>query len=302
MIDDKLRTLLAIMRLGSYTRAAEALSLSQPAVSYHIRQLEEENDIKIFFQYKKSPVLTPEGEVLVKYARRLDNIAQNAKRALLDCKQSLRHFTVGLTPTVGESLVSRVFAAYCNEHEHTHISILTDTIESLYEKLKSYELDWAIVEGSMPVKHCRTMLLDMDYLSLAVSPAHPFARLRSVTLSQLRSERLILRSENAGTRRLFEAILSKHQSTIRDFNVILEIDSVGVIKELVESNLGVTIMAYSAFRAEEAAGVLIPVPIDDVKMVREINIVCQDDFGHDEVLSEIKRLYAARPNGVETRF
>lgn len=293
MIDPKLKTLLAVVRTGNFTRAAEALSLSQPAISYHIRQLEEEYAVKIFFHNKKALALTPEGEILVKYAKRLDNISENARRALEDCKQSLRHFSVGITQSVGESLVSRVFADYCLEHPHTHISILTDTIENLYDRLVSYELDWAIVEGGMPLKHCRMELLDMDYLCLVVSPEHPFAASPAITLSQLKQERMILRLENAGTRRLFESSLARHQETIRNFNVMLELNNINTIKELVEANLGVTIMAHSACREEEASGRLVVVPIEGVKMIREVNIVCQDDFKHTEVLAEIRRLYNA---------
>ena len=291
MIDDKLKTLLTIVRTGGFTKAAEARSLSQPAVSYHIRQLEEENHIKIFYDNKKTPVLTPEGEVLVKYAQRLDNLSQTARQALIDVKRSLRHFTVGITATVGESLVARVFAAYCGSHPATRVSIVTAPADDLYEKLLSYELDLAIVEGSVPLKRCKTTLLDMDYLSLIVAPEHPFAREKSVTLEQLKKERLIMRPEGADTRKMFESSLIRHQSNLRDFNIILEIDNPNVIKDLVVSNLGVSVMAHSAFRTEEAAGRLVSLPIADIKMVREINILYQDDFGHTEVVEEIKRIY-----------
>lgn len=294
MIDPKLKTLLAVMQSGSFTRAAEQLSLSQPAVSYHIRQLEEEYGIKLFFPGKKPLVPTPEGEVMIKYARRLAAISENAVRALEDVRESLRHYTVGITQSVGESMVARVFADYCTVHPHTRISILTDTIENLYDGLRSYELDFAIVEGSIPDKHSRVELLDMDYLCLVVSPAHPFAQQPSVTLAQLKGERMILRLETAGTRKLFEGSLSRHQENIHNFNVMLEIDNVNTIKELVAQNVGVTIMAHTACREEEAAGQLCIVPIDGVKMVREVNIVCRDDFSHGEVLAEIRRIYNSR--------
>lgn len=294
MIDAKLKTLLAVMQEGNFTKAAQVLSLSQPAISYHVRQLEEEYDIKLFFHNKKALVLTPEGEVLVKYARRLENIAESGRRAIDDCRRQLRHFAVGITQSVGESFVSRVFADYCTAHPHTRISILTGTIEKLYDKLQSYELDWAIVEGNIPLKHCRLELLDMDYLCLVVSPSHPFASMQAVTLEQLKRERMILRLEQAGTRRLFESSLLRHQENIHNFNVMLEIDNINTIKELVASNLGVTIMAHSACREEEASGTLSIVPIEGVKMVREVNMICQEDFTHTEVLADIRRLYNAR--------
>ena len=203
MIDNKLKTLLAVVRAGRIPHAAAALNLTQPAVSYHIKQLEEELGITVLRHgYKRAPVLTPEGEVLVKYARRLMNISENALRALDECHRSIRHFNVGITPTVGESLVPRVFAQYCSEHSHAYISIVADDIEKIYDKLLNYELDWAIVDGAIPERRLRTILLDTDYLSLIVAPEHEFVHRRSVSLDMLKSERMILRSETAGTRRM----------------------------------------------------------------------------------------------------
>lgn len=293
MIDQKLKTLLSVVREGSYTRAADMLSLSQPAVSYHIRQLEEDNEIKIFYHNRKKLTLTPEGEVLVKYAKRLESISENARRALLDTKQNLRHFTVGITPTCGETLVARVFTSYCEAHPHTNISIATDTLNQLCDRLASYELDFAIVEGSVSLKHCHTELLDLDYLCLVMSPKHRLAARSAVTLEELRAESLILRREEAGTRRLFESSLTGHRENIRNFDVRLEMDNINTIKELVASNLGVTVIAHSACREETADGRLVAVPIEGMKMIREINIVYQDDFNHPEVLADIKKIYAS---------
>ena len=293
LVDVKLLTLLCVLKEGSYTAAAEALALSQPAVSYHIHQLEQEFHIKIFYRNPKKLTLTPEGKVLVKYAKRLVNISEAARRALVEAGQQLRHFTVGLTPTCGEALVGRVFTAYCNAHPHTSISLVTDSLDKLCDKLSSYALDFAIVEGTVSLKHCHTELMDMDYLCVVMSPEHRLAGHSSITLDELKKESLILRREEAGTRRLFESVLTGHLESIRNFDVRLEMDNIATIKELVAENLGVTIMAHSACREELAAGRLVAVRIEGIRMIREINILCRDDFDHPELLEEIKKIYAS---------
>lgn len=291
MIDPKVKTLLTVIKEGSYTKAGEVLALSQPAVSYHIRQLEAENDIKIFYHSQKKLTLTPEGEVLVKYARRLENISESARRALADVRQQLRHFTVGITPSCGEALIGRVFTSYCAAHTHTNISIATDTLEALIDRLASYELDFAIVEGAANLKHCHTELLDLDYLCVVMSPKHRLAKRSAITLEELKRESLILRREEAGTRRLFESSLTGRMENIRNFAVRLEMDNINAIKELVAANMGVTVIAHSACREEAARGTLVCLPVEGMRMIREINIVCQDDFNHPEVLEEIRRIY-----------
>ena len=153
------------------------------------------------------------------------------------------------------------------------------------------ELDFAIVDGSVSLKHCHTELLDLDYLCVVMSPQHKLAGRTAITLEELKVESLILRREDAGTRRLFESSLTGHMENIRNFDVRLEMDNINAIKELVAANLGVTIIAHSACREEAADGRLVAVPVEGMRMVREINVVYQDDFNHPEVLEEIRRIY-----------
>ena len=291
MVDSKIVTLLTVANIGSYTKAAAALSLSQPAVSHHIRQLEEEFGITIFYKDKKSLKTTPEGEILIKFARRAVALSSNVRKAIEDSKRSVRTLSIGTTPTAEENLVMHIFAAYCNAHPGVHINIVTDTIQKLDLMLKAYEVDLAIVEGNLADDRYVSVLLDTDYLCLAVSPKHPFARRKSVTLSDMMRENFILRQPGAGTRIQFENNLLRHGESIKNFNVIMELDNVAIIKELVASNLGITIISKKACRAEFARGKLVGVPIENFSMTREINIVCQHDFNHPEILEEIRRTY-----------
>ena len=140
MFDAKIETLLEVISAGSYTRAAQRLSLTQPAVSHHMRQLEQEFGIHIFYKDKKELRLTPEGEILVKYARRALAVYRNARQAIEDSRICMSHIGVGITHTVGESCVPQVLAEYCNQTPGVHINIVTDTIKNLYDMMRSYEL------------------------------------------------------------------------------------------------------------------------------------------------------------------
>ena len=146
MIDAKIRTLLAVAGSGSYTRAAEQLCLTQPAVSHHIHQLEEEYGIKIFFRDKKALHVTDEGAVLIKYARRAAGISNMARQAIEDIQRQVTHLNIGMTQTVGENTMPQVIGLYCEEHPHVRINICTDTINNIYTMIKSYELDIGIVK------------------------------------------------------------------------------------------------------------------------------------------------------------
>ena len=240
MFDAKIETLLEVISAGSYTRAAQRLSLTQPAVSHHMRQLEQEFGIHIFYKDKKELRLTPEGEILVKYARRALAVYRNARQAIEDSRICMSHIGVGITHTVGESCVPQVLAEYCNQTPGVHINIVTDTIKNLYDMMRSYELDVAIVDGQFPASGYTEVLLDTDYLCLVVSPIHPLARRASVAIGALQGERFIMRPKGAGTRSMFESYLSECGADIRDFNIIIEMDRVATITELVAPDLGIS--------------------------------------------------------------
>lgn len=291
MVDAKLQTLLTVIDTQSFTKAAQKLALSQPAVSHHMRLLEEEFGVRIFFKDKKELKLTPEGEILAQYARRAVVLEANAHQEIADSRREIKHLNIGITPTSGENRVPQVLATYCGQHPHTHINIVTGTIKKLYEKLKDYELDLAIVEGSIPGENLTKVLLDTDYLCLIVSPEHPLAHCSSVSMGQLRGEKFILRTTQAGTRQLFENFLISRGDHIKNYNIMMEIDNVSTIKELVSLDLGVSIIGHSACKEEERNGSLKVIALENSSMMREISIVHHKDFIHTDVLEDIRQIY-----------
>ncbi len=291
MIDPKVRTLIRVVEEGGFTRAANTLHLTQPAVSHHIRQLEMEYGLHIFRQDKKELSLTPEGEVLLKYARRMIAVERAARQAIEDSRRSLRHLSVGLTPTAGENRMPQVLALYCHEHPQIHINIVTDTINNLYQRMEMYELELAVVEGALPGEKFNSILLDTDHLCVITAPQHPFARRQSIQPAELKGERLILRSAKAGTRTLFDGYLQSCGESVQNFNVMMELDNVAMIKDLVSQNLGVSVIAKSACREEVRAGRLAAVPIENASMSRDIRLIYHSDFGHPDVLEELREIY-----------
>ena len=152
------------------------------------------------------------------------------------------------------------------------------------------------IDGNYSDDNFLSVLLDVDYLCLAVATTHPFARLNSVSLGQLKKEPFILRPVKSNSRTLFENHLISRGENIDSFNVIMEVDSITTIKELVARGLGVTIIAYSAVKADVMKGNLSVIPVENLSMPREINLVYHKDFEHKEILNEIYRIYQEEKN------
>ncbi len=291
MIDQKLYTLLAVVELGNYTRAAEHLSLTQPAVTQHMKQLERELNIKIINRAGNAVRLTDEGSMVVQYARRNIALYERMKQDILNERNHKKRFTVGITHTAESNAVAEVLGKYSAKNPGTSIIIITNTINNLYEMLKNYELDLAVVEGKVQDDSINSVLLDTDSLVLVVSNNHPLVKKRMVTINELKKEPLILRRPSSGTRNLFTAHIESHNMSLDDFNLILEVDNIATIKDLIRRDIGVSILSRSVCLDELKKGKITVLPIENLSMIREINILYHKDFKYIDILQSIMMEY-----------
>jgi DNA-binding transcriptional LysR family regulator len=287
MVDAKLYSLLAVAKHGNYTRAAKQLSLTQPAVTQHIKQLENQLGIKIFNRTGRLIKPTNEGAIAISYARRSIALFENLKQSILDENRCIQRLTVGITHTAESNAVAEVLGKYSAENKGTSITIITGAINNLYEMLINYEIDLAVVDGKIQNNAVNSLLLDTDSLVLVVSNNHPLAKQSMVTIEQLKEQPLILRRPPSGTRNLFIAHLESNNLSLDEFNLILEVDNVATIKDLIRRDIGVSILSRSVCLDELKKGKITVLPIENHSMIREINILYHSDFKHTQVLHSI---------------
>ncbi len=291
MIDTKIVSLLKVVETGNYTYASRELNLSQPAISQHIKGLEEEFGIKLFERVNKKLMLTREGEILVNYARRMQALDNQLKRDLSSGLTDALSLSIGITHSIESSIVSEALAEYASRHKGITITLITDTANGLKEKLRSFEIDFAITDSKIFDTSFKSKLLDTDNLTLILAPEHRLADKDLVCISDVMEENLILRLPHSGTRDLFIAALASQNISLDEFNVILEIDSVATIKDLVRHGYGVSVLSRSACMDEIRKKKIISHPIQNLNMSREINFVYSETFNREDVLKEIHDIY-----------
>jgi len=291
LIDAKVDTLLAVAEKKSFTKAAAELSLTQPAVSHQIIQLEKEIGAKIFLRGKNELQLTAEGKIILKYARRMKAIYENLREEVAESKKHLTRLRVGITHTSESNEVAEALARYSNENPGIAITIITDTTKNLYDMLDSYEIDLSIVDERPSNQEFHSLMLDTDYLVCVMSCDNPLAKKSMVTLNDLRREKLILRLPKSETRNLFKSHLQSINESLENFNVILEVDNIATIKDCIRKDLGISILAKSACMDELRKGKIAVRPIENLSMARETNIVYHKDFAYTDILQGILKIY-----------
>lgn len=291
-MDTKLLTFIEVCRTRNFTNAAKNLNLTQPAVSQHIKLLEAEYDTKLFIRTDNELLLSDEGNIMLKYAKRIQSLYSDLERKIIDCKRYTRSLIIGITHTAESNLTPEILANFSLKNSGTHIKIISDTIRKLYDKLNNYQIDLAVIEGKITNKKYSSIVLGSDTLCLVVSPLNQLAKKKIVTIKDLKKENLIIRDTESGTTALFINELNKLDLSLNDFNISMEIDNVSSIKDLVMKNLGVSILPRSACLKEIREKSLISLPIENLNMVRETNLVYIKDNIEKETLEKLVDAYS----------
>lgn len=291
MLSTRTKTLIAVADYRNFTKAASALCLTQPAVSHHISQLEDELGVSLFIRKKNGLELTPEGEIVVRYARRMNVQYNKLRKELTDIEKQPAKLCVGITHTAESNLTTEALARCSSEADGFSIMVVTDTINNLYNRLENYELDLAIVEGTGSPQSFSSLVLNTDFLVCVMSSENHLSGNAMITLSELRNEPMILRLPSSATRIQFDSELRNLGDAPENYNIILEVDNIATIKDLVKKNLGISVLPQSACQKEIRKGNLIALPIENLSMARETRIVYNKDFSRMDILQTITAAY-----------
>ena len=287
MIDSKLITLITVAEQKSFTKAAEVLSLTQPAISHHISLLEGEYNTSLLIRGKNEITLTPQGEIVLRYAKRIQAIYDQLDADLKKPAKPSRHLKVGMTHTSENNIVAENLAKYGLLFKDFTITVFSDTITNLYTMLENFEIDLAVVEGPVYSKDFKTVTLAKDRLSCIMSPNNPLARYDVVPLKELKLQPLLLRLPKSATRNQFEISLSSINETIRNFSILLEIDNISTIKGLIRGGYGVSVLPVSSCHDELKNQSLVERPIEKLTMIRNTSAIYQPENDHAEIIGEL---------------
>jgi DNA-binding transcriptional LysR family regulator len=187
--------------------------------------------------------------------------------------------------------ISEVLARYAGNHNGATITLETDTLGGLRERVHNYELDFAIIDNDIRDNGITTMLMDTDEMVLVVPPDHPLARLESVTIDDIRSENIILWMPDPGSRDLVRASVKEKGINEDDLNIILEVENLSTVKDLISHGFGVSILLKSVCISEIRRKKLTALPFKNLNLSRNINFIYSKDFPDLQILEGIAEVY-----------
>ncbi len=192
----QLRYVVAVARAGNFSRAAEQCHVAQPSLSQQIQKLEEELGERLFDRLKREARPTAQGEVFLRRAVRILEEVDAAKREAADAQDLLNGtLTVGVLPTIAPYVLPKVMAEFTAKFPGVELVVQEDTTARLLRLAHSYEIDFALASLPIPDERLTVQELFAEELLLALPPGHALTRKRTVTVADLKGERLIVMKE-----------------------------------------------------------------------------------------------------------
>jgi LysR family transcriptional regulator, low CO2-responsive transcriptional regulator len=267
----QLRTFRAVAEQLSFSAAAHELSISQPSVSYQVKELEAALGLPLLDRLGKRVRLTEAGQVLYEYARRTLALLDEAALAMEQMRGVERGtLRVGASTTVGIYVIPLALGAYKKRHPNLAVSLEIGSRDALQDRLKQGALDLAVLSPPVADPDLASTPFMEDELVMVVPVGHPLAGRRRLTLRDFVSESFLMREVGSGTRLAVELAARRAGVTL---HVGMELGSNGAIKHAVEAGLGVAVLSRHAVELERKGGGLVVVDIEGFPIRRPWSIV-----------------------------
>ena len=238
----------AVAEAGSFSRAAEHLLISQPAVSQQVAELEKHVGIPLLDRLPRGVQVTPAGAELLAYAQRIAALETAAFKAMQDASALKRgRLAVGASTTIGVYLLPKLLAQFRSRHPNITPYVQIDNTTIIQQSLLDGSLHLALTEGFAEHELLQARTFYNDELAPIVPMEHSFARRESITLAEMAKQPLILRERGSGTRAVVERAAAKRNITLTP---LLEISQTQAIKNLVAAGVGCAIVSKLALSNE----------------------------------------------------
>jgi len=263
-----------IVELKSFSKAAEAVYLTQPTVSGHIKVLEEFVGVKLLDRLGREVLPTKAGELLYGYAKQILALRNQAIQALEEYKGSLKgHLVIGGSTIPGEYVLPALLATF--KARYPEISITLKIADS--REIVRGVLEGTVELGAVGAKFDDGQLIYLklleDELVLALPPGHAWASKPVVALEELVEQPMILREVGSGSRKVFEEALHAARLNSSALAVVAELGSTEAVRQAVKSGAGISVISLRAIQEDLERGALRTVPLEGIRLTRDFYLV-----------------------------
>ncbi|MEK7361474.1 MAG: LysR family transcriptional regulator [Pseudomonadota bacterium] len=273
MADRRLQVFHAVAKQSSFTKAAETLFMTQPAVTFQIKQLEEHFNTRLFDRGHGKISLTPAGDVVLDYAERILSLSAELDTRISELTGEIQGLLlIGASMTIAEFMLPRVLGEFKSAYPGVKARLTVANSETIEHGVAAHSLDIGLIEAPSHLPSLSTEECCEDELQVVCSPSHPLAKLKTATPKQLLQHAYISREPGSGTREVTDNYFRQAGIAPEDVNSVMELGSPDAIKGVVETGLGFAIMSKVIVAKERQLGVLVTLPLAP-RLTRTLSLV-----------------------------
>ncbi|MCY9514573.1 LysR substrate-binding domain-containing protein [Paenibacillus apiarius] len=272
MMVDTLKVYVTVVEQSNFSRAAKMLNLSQPGVSLHIRNLENEFGVKLIHRSSKHVKMTEAGEILYERAKQMLSLFDAAKEEIHLLRDEVTgSLKIGASYTIGEYILPRLIAEFAQQYPQVDVHATIANTEDIAQAVRTNELDIGLVEGKVDYADIQVKHPFMeDEMVLVVPPDHPLSSARGADAAMLQHQVWILRENGSGTRSYCDQFIKDLGLAVKRIFVF---NSNQGVKEAVMAGLGAALLSRWVIRKELEAGELCSIQVKGARITRQFFIL-----------------------------
>ena len=273
MADRRLQVFYTVAKQLSFTKAAELLFMTQPAVTFQVKQLEEHFNTRLFDRSHSKITLTPAGEMTLQYADRILNLTAEMETRLGEMMgQVSGTLLLGASTTIAEYLLPRILGEFKTLYPQVHTRLMVANSETIETKVAEHSLDVGLIEAPSHHPQLDSEICCEDELMVICPPGHELAGFESVVPEQMLPFPYISRESGSGTREVVDDYFRHSGVLPEDLHLVMELGSPEAIKGAVETGMGIAVLSNATVKKEIRLGDLVAVPMRP-RLIRPLSLV-----------------------------
>lgn len=263
MSDRRLQVFQTVARLLSFTKAAEALHMTQPAVTFQVRQLEAHFDTRLFDRTHNRISLTEVGQRVYEYAERISRLYEEMDGAVRELTGDAGGtLLIGASYTIAEYMLPALLGGFKTSHPEVGIRLRVSNTEAVVAMVEDNEVDLGVVEAPVPNRGLVVELCRVDELVAVTAPGHPLADKERVAVAELLEYPYIGREKGPGRCEVVQEYLEAAAAASRKVDTVMEFGGPEAVKGAVEAGMGVAVLSRTTIQKELRLGTLVAIPLD----------------------------------------
>ena len=299
MPDRRLQVFHAVAKHLSFTKAAEALFMTQPAVTFQVRQLEEYFNARLFDRAQGRITLTTAGVVALDYAERILSLSAELDARLKEMGSQLGGpLLIGASTTIADFLLPQVLGEFKGKYAAVAPRLFVANSEAVQARVAERTLDLGFIEGDSHLPSLVSDVCCQDELQVVCAPSHPLSRSKHAEPDALKAHAYIGREPGSGTREVIDRYLERAGLALDSLQVVMEAGSPDALKGLAATGIGFTIVSRATVEKEVRLGELVRIPLSP-PLIRHLSVVYPKERFHSRLVNAFVEFAKARLSAMQ---